>query len=71
MGPNDFYSLIGLKTPKANEAWVFSSRKCFTCGDLGIEAVVGQTSVVAPNGESALVIDFTKNLALKDQDKLT
>ena len=71
VGPNDFYSLIGLKTPKANEAWVFSSRKCFTCGDLGIEAVVGQTSVVAPNGESALVIDFTKNLALKDRDKLT
>lgn len=59
IGPNDFYDMMGWDKIPLAEPWIFPSKLCFSCGEKGIGMCVSKTSIVAPNGEAALVLDFT------------
>lgn len=57
LGPNDFYDLMGWdQIPLAN-AWIFPPKLCFSCGENGIHMIL-KDYIMAPNGESAMVLDF-------------
>lgn len=62
IGPNDFYRTVGWPETKGAQGWTFPPKSCFNHGEKGIHMILGKTSVVAPNGEPALVLDF-ENLA--------
>ena len=64
IGPNDFYREVGWPETKAAKGWTFPPKSCYQHGENGIGMVVNKTSVIAPNGETAIVLDF-ENMAPK------
>ena len=58
VGPNEFYREVGWNETEGSKGWIFDSRTCYKYGSEGIGLKIGSTSVMAPNGEAALAIDF-------------
>ena len=64
VGPNEFYEAVGWNPTEGSRGWIFNSKACYRYGSEGIGLKIGSTSVMAPNGEAALAIDF-ENLSPK------